>query len=697
MNKKLLSKVALTLLTTTVCTLTLATNAFAKNEHKRIYGQNRIETSIKISEEGWKDGSKVVVIAQGYNYADALCSSPLAKKYNAPIILTASSKLDENAIKELKRLNVNKVFITGGKAVVSEEIEKQLKSLNIKDIKRLYGQNRYETSLEVAKELGDSKEVFITSGNGYADSLSVAPIAAKKGAPILFADKSSLKDSVKKYIDTINPNKIYVIGGQGVITDNAVKGIKNPERISGKDRFETNKNVLSRFKNELKFDNIYVVQGAGPKGNEFADALSCSALAAQEDAPIVLTYNGINQNLKNFVKENLKDSSKLIAIGGEKIVPSSILEQLDKKSTEKDNSSSSSSSSSSGSSGSSGGSSHKSEDIKINKDNEVYGKEGEKIKVIEGNVSVNANNVTLQNLDVRGVVTLDPSKEGTVNLKNVKANTIKVKSGGQNSIHLIKTKSKDLILDSISKVRIELTEDSSMDTTIVKTSSILDDIKGTFGNIIVEKSDKDTQNKEIEFKGKFDKAIIVKDKANITLNGEISEVKIFDESKINVEKDSKIDVIASAAKLEIKVGEGSTVNNIKKAVEDIKIVGNEKDIKDIKIEEVKLDDIKPDVEPEKPDEKPQLKEIIKVEGDVALKIIKSKDGSIDIKVSSEKYFDEEVTIKLLDEKNNIRYLGQAALKNGKVYFSTKLDNGKYYGFYRTNGVGKVEIPTFTIE
>ncbi|MBV1820156.1 cell wall-binding repeat-containing protein [Clostridium cochlearium] len=691
MNKKLLSKVALTLLTTTVCTLTLATNAFAKNEHKRIYGQNRIETSIKISEEGWKDGSKVAVIAQGYNYADALCVSPLAKKYNAPIILTASSKLDKNAIKELKRLNVNRVFITGGKAVVSEEIEKQLKSLNIKDIKRLYGQNRYETSLEVAKELGDSKEVFITSGNGYADSLSVAPIAAKKGAPILFADKSSLKDSVKKYIDTINPNKIYIIGGQGVITDNAVKGIKNPERISGKDRFETNKNVLSRFKNELKFDNIYVVQGAGPKGNEFADALSCSALAAQEDAPVVLTYNGINQNLKNFVKENLKDSSKLIAIGGEKIVPSSILEQLNKKSTEKDNSSSSSSSSSGGSSG---GSSHKSKDIKINKDNEVYGEEGEKIKVIDGNVSVKANNVTLQNLDVRGVVTLDPGKEGIANLKNVKAETIKVKSGGENSIYLIKTKSKDLLLDSISKVRIELTEDSSMDTTIVRTSSILDDIKGTFGNVIIEKSYESTKNKEIEFKGKFDKAIIVKDKANITLNGEISEVKIFDESKINVEKGSKVDVIASAVKSEIEVGEGSIVNNIKKAVEDVKIIGDEKDIKDIKIEKVKLDDIKPDVEP---DEKPQLKEIIKVEGDVALKIIKTKDGSIDIKVSSEKYFDEEVTIKLLDEKNNIRYLGQATLNNGKVNFSTKLENGKYYGYYRTNGVGKVEILAFTIK
>ncbi|BDR63632.1 cell wall-binding repeat-containing protein [Clostridium tetani] len=336
MKKKLLSKIVLTLFTTTACTLIVSTNTFAKNRHERIYGQNRIETSIKISEKGWKDGSKVAIIVQGYNYADALCASPLAKKYNAPIILTASSKLDESAIKELKRLNVEKVFIAGGKAVVSEEVEKQLRSLNVKDIKRLYGQNRYETSLEVAKELGNPKEIFITSGNGYADSLSIAPIAAKKGAPILFSDKNSLKDSVKKYIDTVNSSKIYVIGGQGVITDNAVKNIKNLERLSGQDRFETNKNVLSKFKDELKFDNIYIVQGAGTKGNEFADALSCSALAAQNSAPIVLTYKNINKNLKNFVRENLKDSSKITIIGGEANVPSSIMYEITKLDSNKD-------------------------------------------------------------------------------------------------------------------------------------------------------------------------------------------------------------------------------------------------------------------------------------------------------------------------------------------------------------------------
>ncbi|WP_406541240.1 cell wall-binding repeat-containing protein [Clostridium ljungdahlii] len=45
----------------------------------RIYGSDRIGTSLKISQNGWKDGSSTVVIAQGYGYADALCAAPLAK------------------------------------------------------------------------------------------------------------------------------------------------------------------------------------------------------------------------------------------------------------------------------------------------------------------------------------------------------------------------------------------------------------------------------------------------------------------------------------------------------------------------------------------------------------------------------------------------------------------------------------------
>ncbi|MDP4179169.1 MAG: cell wall-binding repeat-containing protein, partial [Bacillota bacterium] len=87
----------------------------------RIYGTDRFETAAKIADKGWTTTSDYAVIATGEDYPDALCASPLAKKYNAPIILTETNKLSDSAQKELKRLSVKTVFIVGGTGVVSTD------------------------------------------------------------------------------------------------------------------------------------------------------------------------------------------------------------------------------------------------------------------------------------------------------------------------------------------------------------------------------------------------------------------------------------------------------------------------------------------------------------------------------------------------------------------------------------------------
>ncbi|WP_315116134.1 cell wall-binding repeat-containing protein [uncultured Clostridium sp.] len=548
MNKKLLSKIAITMFTMTSVLFTNSSVTYAQNTKNRIYGKDRIETSIEISKEGWKTGSQTAIVAQGYNYADALCAAPLAKKYNAPIMLTSQSALSEDTIKELKRLNVKNVYIIGGPKVVSEKVDKQLKSINITNITRLYGDTRYETSLKIADQLGSVNEVFVTSANGYADSLSVAAIAAKKGAPIVFADKNELKQSVKQYINKVSPKKVFVIGGEGVISNNAIKGIENVERISGQDRFETNKNVLQSFKNDVIFENVYVVQGAGPKGNEFADALSCSALAAQKVAPIILTNKDITPDLKNFLNNNITSLSNMIAVGGESIVPSSILNKLEINV----------------------------EITEINEDNSIFGEEKTE-KLINGDLIVRADKVTLQNLQVKGVLTIDPGEKGSIDIKNVTANTIVVKSGAQNGIQLLNSKAQNLIVDSKNNVRVELKENSNINNTSVKSNAILDNIKSNFGNILIQNKSDATENKVV-LKGKFDKTVDIIGKANIDFQGDFFEVKVATESKLNIEKGSKVEKISANSKCSIKVKNGATVNKVEKGVKDVEIDGDVKDV-----------------------------------------------------------------------------------------------------------------------
>ena len=51
--------------------------------NERIFGNDRYETAVAISQEGW-ESSDVVVLARGDNFADALCAGPLAYLLNGP-------------------------------------------------------------------------------------------------------------------------------------------------------------------------------------------------------------------------------------------------------------------------------------------------------------------------------------------------------------------------------------------------------------------------------------------------------------------------------------------------------------------------------------------------------------------------------------------------------------------------------------
>lgn len=304
-------------------------------ESERLSGINRYETSANISKYGWKDGSDYAVIANGEVFADALCSVPLAKKYNAPVILTESNKLPDAAEAELERLKVKHVIIVGGSGVVSDEVSNTItNSLGVKpEVKRIWGKNRFETSTKVAEELGNSNSVFITYGYNYADALSISSIAGIKGMPILLTDKDKLPDSISKFMSEGKTSSAYIIGLQGVIGSNVENSINkivgHPSiRLGGSDRYETNVAVLKQFDNDIKYDNIFLAAGNGPTGDEFADALSGSALAAQKEAPLLLTYKTLPKAIENYIKDKIKGNTVTIALGGLSVLPDNIIQSI---------------------------------------------------------------------------------------------------------------------------------------------------------------------------------------------------------------------------------------------------------------------------------------------------------------------------------------------------------------------------------
>lgn len=156
----------------------------------RIYGNNRYETATAISKRGWEK-SEYAVLVTGDNYPDALASSTLAAKYNAPILLTGKDSLDASTKEELIRLKVSKVSIIGGTGVISTNVESEITSMGI-SVDRIWGENRYDTSIEVAKRAGDPElnGVFAVNGYDFQDALTVAPLAAANSMPLLLVPQS---------------------------------------------------------------------------------------------------------------------------------------------------------------------------------------------------------------------------------------------------------------------------------------------------------------------------------------------------------------------------------------------------------------------------------------------------------------------------------------------------------------------------
>ncbi len=288
---------------------------------QRLQGVDRYATSISISKSGWTTSDNVV-LASGYDFPDALSAAPLAKQLNAPILLIGTT-LDTAINNELTRLKVKNIFIVGGEGAVSKGIKDQL-SLKGIIVTRLSGNDRYETSLSIANYIKEKfnlgTEIVVAAGGGFPDALSIAPIAASKGMPIILSPKDELPSSVKKYIIDNKVKKAFVIGGTGVVSDKVMQSLPLAERVSGDDRYKTNIAVLNRFVLDLSLDSVYIATAVA-----FPDALSGSALASKTLSPIILMDKKLSFSTVDYMTLKSHSMNKLFILGGEGVVPQSVL------------------------------------------------------------------------------------------------------------------------------------------------------------------------------------------------------------------------------------------------------------------------------------------------------------------------------------------------------------------------------------
>jgi len=283
-------------------------------ETLRLSGLNRYETSAEICKNGWKATSDYAVLVVGENFPDALCAAPLARKYDAPILLTEKQQLTSDAKAELIRLSVKKVFIVGGTGVISLATENEVEALGI-EVTRIAGNDRYETSVKVAENIGTDNGIVLATGGNFPDALSIAPIAASKQMPILLTNKDVLPDSVSSYVQGKTIPNTYIVGGTGVIANTVSQKFSNVKRLSGSDRYQTNVAIVEEFGKDTGFNTLYVATG-----EDFPDALSGSTLIAKNSSQILLVNKSVSSYTLDFINRHQSDINKVNILGGYGVV-----------------------------------------------------------------------------------------------------------------------------------------------------------------------------------------------------------------------------------------------------------------------------------------------------------------------------------------------------------------------------------------
>ena len=528
------------------------------NTLTRLGGYDRYGTAEQIADHGWQSASTAVLAPSGdQNMVDALTSSSLAKAVDGPILLADKDSVPVSTLTELKKLGVTKVYLVSGTAVMSAKVESQLTAAGIQSV-RLGGYDRYETAVNIAKEIQKIKpfqEVVVTNAYANVDAISIAPIAAAKGIPVLLVDQDSVPKVVSDFIKASGINKTYVIGGTAVVSNSVKDALPNAMRLGGNDRFDTNTEVLKHFKNLIVGGSMFFANGSD---TSLIDSLTGAPMAAKLGGAIVLSNKeAVPAGTKGFIQTDIALKNPGI-LGGTAVMSDSAVQSLGYVQP--------------------GQSAILNGAVELNTPNATF-----KDVTVNGNIFVDADGVTLQNVIVKGSVFIDPGKDGSTTLDGVQATRIVVLSGADHSIHVKNTKSDSLVVSSSSPgTHVVAESGTTLGSTLVQSNATIESQSGANVGVLSAQPRLETQI-AVGLQGTFANDVALAGSVKLTaeagavvsnvkvtkaaspeaiqLAGQFASVSITDSSPLTVVSGTIAKMVTATAS-SIVVKQGAVVTNL---------------------------------------------------------------------------------------------------------------------------------------
>ncbi len=195
------------------------------------------------------------------------------------------------------------------------------------EIERISGANRIDTALEISKKVSPDKlataekAVILTRSDMPFDALASSGLAGVKQAPILLTGSSKLDDKVSDELARLGAKKVYILGGTTAISqgiENELKRTYTVARVEGSNRYET-ANAINKASGLDQSSTAIVVNG-----NQVADSLSASSVAAMKNYPIYLTTETKAPSLPSSIKT-------VYVIGGNAVLSDAVITKLEQQ------------------------------------------------------------------------------------------------------------------------------------------------------------------------------------------------------------------------------------------------------------------------------------------------------------------------------------------------------------------------------
>jgi putative cell wall-binding protein len=210
----------------------------------RVSGPDRFDTNAEVIEAADVQAvNGTGLVATGFDFADALAGGPVSYQGH-PLGLSTKDDIEQDVIDALKAAGVERVYILGGTAAVSNTVVVKLEANGINVAGRLAGANRAATSVEIAEfavaNWGFTNEhVGVASGyveGSGADALAGGPLEGQGMAPILVTRNERNPGEVLDYLSDHSNTLVdgHLFGGIVAITAEAERQMTEAAQGQGR-------------------------------------------------------------------------------------------------------------------------------------------------------------------------------------------------------------------------------------------------------------------------------------------------------------------------------------------------------------------------------------------------------------------------------------------------------------------------------